>query len=260
MGSEAAVAPGLPPQAVVMQMVTGALASKVIAEASRLDIPDLAKHRGPMSAAEMVASGAVSGDASALERVLRACASAGVFTEDGSGRFGPNALSEALTSDSPVSVKKVAELFGGMIFRAASELPAVVRTGKPQFSAAYGMEFWDYLNANPKELAEFGEAMKSNSLNSLRGVLNKYDFTGVKKVADIGGGFGHLALALVEKYLGLQAVVMDQPGVVQNRVGASGAQRLECIRSSQFRRRRYVRVGSGSRCLHHEAHHPRLGG
>jgi hypothetical protein len=58
----------------------------------------------------------------ALERVLRACASAGVFNEDGSGRFGLNELSDALTSDSPVSVKKIVELFGGMLVRLAAEL------------------------------------------------------------------------------------------------------------------------------------------
>jgi ubiquinone/menaquinone biosynthesis C-methylase UbiE len=212
MASEAVVSQ-LPPPAAVMQTMMSALACQVIAEASRRNIPDLLKQRGPMSAAEIIAAGQ-GGDASSLERVLRACAAAGVFTEDASGRFGPNELSDALTSDSPFSVKKVAELFGGLIFRTAAELPEAVATGRPAFKSAYGMAFWEYLNANPKELAEFGEAMKSNSVNSLRGVVEKCDFSSASKVADIGGGFGHMALALIEKYPALHGVVMDQPGVV----------------------------------------------
>ena len=210
----ASVAPlSMPPQAVVIQMAMGALVCKVVSEASRLNIPDLLKRYGPMSASELVAKG-VNADASALERVLRACAGAGVFTEDADGRFGPNELSEPLTSDSPVSVKKTVELFGGMIGKTVTELGASVRTGGPAFSSVYGAEFWDYLHANPRELEEFGEAMKSNSLNSLRGVLEWCDLAGVDRVADVGGGFGHLAVALLEKYPGLQATVMDRPEVV----------------------------------------------
>lgn len=214
MQSEAASLQPLPPQAVVMQMAMGALVTKVIAEATRLNIPDLVKHHGPLSASELIAKGGFSADASALERILRACAGAGVFTEDEYGRFGPNELSDTLTADSPVSVKKIVELFGGMIHRVASELPAAVRTGEPQMRAVYNMEFWEYLHANPRELEEFGEAMKSNSLNSLRGVLEKGDFAGVNRVADIGGGFGHMALALIEKHQHLHATVLDRPEVV----------------------------------------------
>jgi len=106
------------------------------------------------------------------------------------------------------------ELFGGMIARVAAELGETVRTGQPQMRSIFGREFWDYLNANPKELEDFGEAMKSNSLNSLRGVLERCDFTDVSRMADIGGGFGHLALALLEKYPHLQATVLDRPEVV----------------------------------------------
>ena len=197
-----------------MQMATGALVTKVIAEASRLSIPDLVKRHGPLSAEEMIAKGGLTADRSALERVLRACAAAGVFSEDASGRFGPNDLSDTLTADSPVSVKKIVELFGGSVVRVSSELGAAVKTGQPQMRAIYGLEFWDYLHANPKELEEFGEAMKSNSLNSLRGVLEMCDFSSASRVADIGGGFGHLALALAGKYPRLQATVMDRPDVV----------------------------------------------
>ena len=204
MESKRAVEQSPPPQAVIMQMVMGAWVTKVISEVTRLGVPDLLKRHGSMRAGEMVTVGGIVASSTALERVLRACASLGVFTEDATGKFGSTALSDVLTWDSPVSVKKLVEEIGGPLYRGWAELLDAVKTGQPQARKVFGKEWWDYLNANPKELEDFGEAMKSNSLNSLRGVLDNCDFNGVRKIADVGGGFGHLAVALLEKYPTLQ--------------------------------------------------------
>ena len=214
MESKTAAEQSPPPQGVIMQMVMGAWVTKVISEVTRLGVPDLVGQRGPMNAAEMVSLGEINAAPDALERVLRACASLGVFTEDATGKFGPTPLSDVLTSDSSVSVKKLVEAMGGPWYRGWAELLDAIRIGQPQVRKVFGMEWWDYLNANPKELEDFGEAMKSNSLNSLRGVLENCDFNDVGKVADIGGGFGHLAIALLEKYPKLQAAVMDVPELI----------------------------------------------
>src|SRR5438128_2713246 len=170
MESTAAVQP--PPQAIVMQMVFGAWVTKVISEATRMGVPDVVREHGPLRAAEMVDKGIVAAP-DALERLLRACASVGLFTEDASGRFGPTPLSGVLTSNSPGSVKALVEAIGGPWYRGWTELFDAVKTGQPQIRKVFGMEWWDYLNANPKELENFAEAMKANSLNSLRGVLER---------------------------------------------------------------------------------------
>jgi len=205
----------MPPQAVVMQMVLGAWMSRVISVVTRLNVPDVLKRHGAMSAAEMVARHGIGAKPDFLERALRACASVGIFTEDAAGRFGPTELSEVLTSDSEVSVKKVAEVYvSGWAWKCFGGLGDAIRTGEPQARAQLGLDMWDYLKANPKEMEEFGEAMKSDSLNSLRGVLENCDFTDVKKVIDVGGGFGHLAVALLGKYPHLQAAVLDMPALV----------------------------------------------
>ena len=86
-----------------------------------------------------------------------------------------------------------------------------MQTGKPQARKVFGADWWDYLNANPKELEDFGEAMKSNSLQALRGVLEQCDFTGVQHIVDVGGGFGHLAIALLEKYPEASHLAADVP-------------------------------------------------
>jgi len=112
-------------------------------------------------------------------------------------------------------VKKIAELFGAdWYWKAWSGFCDALTTGEPQTRNQLGLEFWGYLRANSKHMEDFGEAMKSNSINSLRGVLESCDFTDVKKVVDVGGGFGHLAIALLEKYPSLHAAVLDVPDVI----------------------------------------------
>jgi hypothetical protein len=95
-----------------------------------------------------------------------------------------------------------------------SELGETIRTGEPQSHRVFGMGWWDWLNANPNELATFGEAMKANSQNSMCGVLEKCDFRNAKKIADLGGGFGHLVIALLEKYPSLHGILVDLPELI----------------------------------------------
>jgi hypothetical protein len=82
--------------------------------------------------------------------------------------------------------------------------------------------------------------MKANSMNSLRGVLENCDLNGVRKIADIGGGFGHLAVALLGRYPSMQAIVMDVPEVIpiaKERLAVSDpdvANRLEYFGGDMF--------------------------
>src|SRR5258706_7555216 len=87
----------IPPQAVLMQMVMGGWIAGAISEISKLNIPDTLQMNGPMTAAQLTARG-VGVNAGALERVMRALASVGLFTEDGESHFGPTPLSEVLTA------------------------------------------------------------------------------------------------------------------------------------------------------------------
>jgi len=228
----------MPPQAVVMQMVMGGYVARALAEVSRLGVPDILHTAGPMNAAALVADG-VDADVSTLERVMRVCSSVGLFTEDAAGRFGATPLSEVLTSDSAGSVKVLAEEMGGTWMQSWMRLGYALKTGEPQMRPLFGLEWWDYLKANPKEMERFAEAMKSNSLNSLRGVLEHCDFAETRTVVDVGGGLGHLAVALLERYPKLHGILIDLPDVValaQAQLSSTPgiASRLECVGADMF--------------------------
>ena len=65
----------------------------------------------------------------------------------------------------------VAQEAGGTWLRILGELSESIRTGEPQSRRVFGMRWWDWLNANSKELANFGEAMKANKLKPASEVL-----------------------------------------------------------------------------------------
>jgi hypothetical protein len=193
-----------------------------------------------MSAAELVTAG-IEANPAALERVMRAAASVGMFSEEASGRFGLTPLSAVLTSDSPASIKLLVEELGGTWLKLWTVLGDTIRTGEPQAHQVVGMPWWDYLNANPKELERFGETMKTSSLNSMKGVLEHCDFSGVRKVVDVGGGYGHLVVALLETYPALRGVLLDVPALIpaaQKNYPVSDpdiASRLEYVGGDMFR-------------------------
>jgi hypothetical protein len=195
-------------------MAFGAWTAKVLTEVVRLDVPE-ALAAGPMTAAELVARGGIKADPHALQRALRACAALGIFTEDAAGRFGPTRLSALLTRDSPGSLKRAVEYSGGLLWQVWSGLEAGLATGQPQARAQLGMEFFDYLAAHPESLQTFGETLKVHSAVTNKGVLERYDFSGIRRLVDVGGAFGHLMIAVLERYPEIvRAVVFDRPETV----------------------------------------------
>jgi len=223
-----------------MQMLNGASVAKVLSEVTRLGVPDALKEYGPSTAGELTQRGTVA-HKDALHRALRACAALGIFSEDASGRFGLTAISELLTRSAPGSLKKLTEISGGLLWKVWNGLPEGLQTGLPQARAQLGMDFFEYLTAHPASMEDFGEAMKANSFNVMAGVLAHYDFSGVRKVVDVGGGFGHLVVSLLERYPRLRGTLFDLPEVIAAAPrqltirDSSVAERLEYTAGDMFR-------------------------
>jgi hypothetical protein len=203
-----------PPHAILFEMLFGAWTAKLVTEVVRLDVPD-ALAAGPMTAAELVARGGIRANPLALHRALRACAALGIVTEDSAGRFGPTRLSALLTRETPASMKGAFEYSGGLLWQVWSGLADGLATGQPQASAQLGLDFFDYLAAHPDSLQTFGETLKAHSAVTDRGVLERYDFGGIRRLVDVGGAFGRLMIGVLERYPDVvRAVVFDRPETV----------------------------------------------
>ncbi|TDH17814.1 methyltransferase [Segetibacter sp. 3557_3] len=203
----------LPPQMQLMQMLFGLTASRAIGVAAELCIADRLKD-GPKSTEELAGQAGV--HARSLYRVLRACASIGVFTEDNENRFSLTPLAEPLLSDVPGSLRAFAVMFTtDWQYQTWADLPYSVKTGKPAFDEVFGMPMFEYFWTNPKVGKEFNEAMTSNSAFTSEAVLNSYDFSTTTKVVDVGGGHGFLLASLLKKYPHLKGILFEVPVIAE---------------------------------------------
>lgn len=204
--------PALPPNAQLMEMIFAFALSRSVSVAAQFRLADQLID-GPRSADEIAAT--LSLHPRALYRLMRALAGAGVFAEDAEKRFSLTPLSELLRSDAPESLRAFAAFqSNGLNFKTWAELPYSVQTGERAFDHLFGMPAFPWFEQNQAEGHIFHDAMTSMSLGSAQSVVAGYDFTGINKLVDVGGGHGQLLAAILKQYPALQGVLYDAPPVV----------------------------------------------
>ena len=62
-------------------------------------------------------------------------------------------------------------------------------------------------------------------------ILDAYDFSGAAVIADIGGAYGALIAAVVNKHADARGILFDLPNIVEKAAAVLGdaAQRVECV-------------------------------
>ena len=201
-----------PPPSRLLDMIFGFMVSRSISVAAQLGVADHLK-AGPKSADELAP--AVGADPRSLYRLLRALSGAGVFAEGADGRFGLTPLSEQLRSDSAESLRSFALTLADEVnFAMWAELPYSIQSGKPAVPYKLGMPFFDWLEQHPTKAKEFNDAMTSFSASGAAAVLAAYDFSGIKKLVDVGGGHGLLLASVLSKYPNMRGVLYDAAPVV----------------------------------------------
>ena len=138
--------------------------------------------------------------------------------------------------------------------RAYAHITECLRTGGDGVSEAYGKDIWQVLAEHPAQCEVFQNAMTSNSSGSVPAIVEAYDFGGIKRIADVGGGHGLLLGSILAPAPQMQGVLFDRPEVV----GSLPEERVRRPRGEGRRRgRKLLRARAGwMRRLHHEAHHP----
>lgn len=194
------------------QFIWGVIPVQAISVAANLGIADLVAEE-PKTAEELART--TNTDASALQRLLRMLTSLAIFAEDAAGRFLNTSLSETLRRDHPDSVRALAVLWGAPFFwRPWGELGAAVATGLPVFDRVYQQSFFDYLIRHPADSSVFNAAMTEVSSVDISAVLDAYEFSGFKRLVDVGGGHGALLQGILSANSHLQGVLYDLPGVI----------------------------------------------
>ena len=221
--------PSLSTARVVVQMLTGYWLSRAIYTAAKLEVADAIQTLGAGAAVrvEQLAE-LLKVDASALHRLLRALASAGVFRQEGghgSWSYGLTPLAGHLLIDSPWSLRHAALMYGEEMALAWQDMPAVIADEQPSWDKVLRASHFGYYRQNPDAAVVFDHAMKElgRAMYSDSAIAGSYDFARVlgqrATVVDVGGGLGRLLAAVLQRETVMRGVLYDLPHVVANARG-----------------------------------------
>lgn len=200
------------PHEVIWALTNALVPSTCLHLAAELGVADHIDDQ-PVAVEQLAAQCAVQTDA--LDRLLRLLVTQGVFQYSG-GAYGHSASSRLLRTDHPMSMRAFSRMMGLPAITAAfAHLDHSLRTGSPALEKIEPEGFWRYLQEHPREAAIFGQAMQAKATADIAAVLAAYDFTGFRTVADIGGGRGHLLLAVLESAPRTEGVLFDLPEVIE---------------------------------------------
>jgi len=221
----------------MLQIISGFWISRAVYVIAKLGIPDLLKS-GPKTAEELASE--TSMHAPSLYRILRALASVGVIRSDEGKRFALTPLTETLVTDAPGSLRwfAVSEL-GQEHYPAWGNLMYSVKTGEIAFDNFFGVDIWEYFRQNPEDAAVFNNSMSGMTAATNESITSLYDFSGFKKLVDIGGGHGGLITSVLKSNPQLKGVLFDAPQVIEGaraRIEAAGlADRCETVAGDFFK-------------------------
>ena len=221
-------------QEALLWMINGAALTQIVRVAVELRLPDLL-HEQPMTCAEIAKHTGAHFDS--IRRLVRALASLGVLDPLEGERYCLAPIGECLRSGVSDSLRAVACHAGDASMQMAwAALLDTVRTGQPAFDSSFGMDYGTYLARNAEAARIFHERSRAGAARIIAAVLAVYDFSRFSRIVDVGGGYGHLVIALLQSYQDARGVVFDLPSA------QDGAREL--IRSAGVENRCDVVVGS----------------
>jgi C-methyltransferase len=160
----------------------------------------------------------LSADPVVLERLLRNLRCYGVFAETAEGVVH-TPLSELLREDHPQSLKHwvlwVTEPWTWQLWPHLDE--AVRNGGQGLFESQYGSEFFTHLHQTwPESTEVFNRSQTELSRITSPAIAETLDLSGVRTIADIGGGRGYNLALLLEKNPQLEGILVDLPAAIAN--------------------------------------------
>jgi hypothetical protein len=215
-------APEAPPVETLFRIAGGYLLVRSLHAVANLGVADaLGEEPAPVSALAK----ATAIDADALGRVLRLLAADGVFEVSGDTvRHTP--ASRLLRQDHPQSMRALVRMLGlPLNWQVAEHLEESLRTGQPAVGRVLPEGFWAHFAKNEEDARIFDAAMTAKARGQIAGVLAAYDFRRFGRIADIGGGAGHLLRAVLEAAPKAQGILFDLPHVIE-KAGAPASPRL----------------------------------
>ena len=227
----------LPDASPVVDLIEAFRRSQTMFAAVKLGVFDRL-HKGSAAAAELAAE--LEANADALERLLDACVGLRLLRKQ-DGRYSNTGVADTyLCRTSPYTLTGYIHYSRRVLYPMWGHLDDAVREGSHRWPQTFGLEgqIFDQFFQTEESMKTFLLGMHGFGMLSSPKVVDAFDLSGFRKLVDLGGATGHLAIAACERYPGLRAAVFDLPRVIavaREIVGKSAAQdRIELIPGDFF--------------------------
>lgn len=191
----------------LLDLINGSWRSQVLHVAAELRLADHLAGGGRSGAELAEATGA---HAPSLQRLLRALSALDVVRELPDGRFELTAMGALLPG-----LGAWARWCGTFAWAEWGELLYCVKTGASGREHLSGKPGFSHLEDDPVVAEVFNRAMAELTGLVAEGVVESYDFSPFRQVVDIGGGYGELLAAILQRHPGVEGILFDRPHAIE---------------------------------------------
>ena len=228
----------LPDPSPVIELIEAFRRSKAMFAAVSLGVFDALEHR-PQQATALAEELHVKADP--LERLLDACVGLKLLRRRGAAYENEPVATTYLRRASEGTLTGYILYSNDVLFRLWTHLEDAIREGTPRWQQVFGVEgsIFDHFFRTEEAKETFVQGMHGLGVLSSPKVVEAFDLSRFRRMVDLGGATGHLALAACERNPDLRAVVFDLPAVSESaRVHARSSiasQRIEVAAGDFFR-------------------------
>lgn len=155
--------------------------------------------------------------AGALERLLDACVGLGFLEKQGSTYSCARVAETYLRRSSRQALAGYILYSNRVLYPMWGNLEDAVREGSHRWSQTFHFEgpLFSHFFKTEESKRDFLAGMHGLGLLSSPRVVAAFDLSRFRRLVDLGGGTGHLALAACERYPHLRAAVLELPAVLE---------------------------------------------
>lgn len=163
---------------------------------------------GPRRAADVAEGLGV--DPGALTRLVRFLTVEGWFAYRGADQFSLTPLGRSLCRSAAGGVREFVVAGAERGWPVWGALAHSVATGQPAFDHVFGRTYFEDVATDPVQRAAVSRLLDDGARDTVAALAATYDFSGVRRLVDVGGGGGVLVGELLRLHPQLTAVLLDR--------------------------------------------------